>query len=132
MSDDLEIDVSDLIGKPWKDLGRGPDGYDCWGVCIEAARRLGRELMDYGDICFLDTAKILAEYKIHQSMWEKTEDPMPGDMVVLRGVNGGMHFGIMVSRLSFIHCVPDLGICRERIDHPIRKKLIKEIVRCSQ
>lgn len=45
------LDVRDLIGKPFKPLGRGPDSFDCWGLAMEVARRLGVELPDfaYGD-----------------------------------------------------------------------------------
>lgn len=42
-----QIDVSDLIGKPYQENGRGPRFYDCCGLFYEIARRIGRYLPEY-------------------------------------------------------------------------------------
>jgi hypothetical protein len=34
------LDVNDLIGKPWRLGGRGPDAFDCWGVVREVLQRM--------------------------------------------------------------------------------------------
>lgn len=41
------LDVHDLIGKPFKARGRGPDAFDCWGLAMEVYRRRGIELPEY-------------------------------------------------------------------------------------
>lgn len=41
-----DADLRDLIGAPYKPRGRGDGGWDCWGLAVEVARRLGAELPD--------------------------------------------------------------------------------------
>jgi hypothetical protein len=41
------IDISDLMDKPYGANGRGPELYDCWGLFMEIARRLGRYVPGY-------------------------------------------------------------------------------------
>lgn len=38
--------VRDLLGKDYADRGRGPRFYDCFGLYLETARRLGVDLKD--------------------------------------------------------------------------------------
>lgn len=40
------IDVRHLIGAPYKWGGRGPEIYDCWGICIEIYKMGGVILPD--------------------------------------------------------------------------------------
>lgn len=43
-----ELDLYiDLIGKPFEFGSRGPNTFDCYGLCMEVYKRLGRELPDY-------------------------------------------------------------------------------------
>jgi len=35
------IDLDDIIGKPHRRGGRGPDAFDCWGVVLLLAERAG-------------------------------------------------------------------------------------------
>jgi len=37
------VDYSDLMDKPFRLGARGPDAYDCWGLCLEVGRRAGIE-----------------------------------------------------------------------------------------
>jgi len=57
---DLHIaDVQDLIGRPYVHGARGPEAFDCWGVCAEVYRRRGVELPDY-EVRHLNHAQTLA------------------------------------------------------------------------
>jgi cell wall-associated NlpC family hydrolase len=40
------IDITDLIGKPFRMLARGPDAFDCMGLVIEIFKRAGIEIPD--------------------------------------------------------------------------------------
>lgn len=46
MSDKFIVQYLDLLEKPFKLNGRGPDEYDCWGLCMEMGRRVGITLLD--------------------------------------------------------------------------------------
>jgi cell wall-associated NlpC family hydrolase len=41
------LDIQDLVGLPYVHGARGPNAYDCWGVCIKIYARMNRELPDY-------------------------------------------------------------------------------------
>lgn len=127
---------SDLIDKPFSDFGRGPDVYDCWGVFLEVNRRVGRNAPDYHDmICPSDIAGIEMEYQRHRHEWSRIEQPeaAAGDLVVIKRMDDprGFHFGVMIGPVEFLHCTPGSGVKMERIDHPIRRQLIKGIYRCK-
>ena len=39
----LNVDYTDLLGKPFRLGARGPEYYDCWGLCLELGKRAGIE-----------------------------------------------------------------------------------------
>lgn len=39
-----KIDYTDLLGKPYQLGARGPEFYDCWGICLELGKRAGLAL----------------------------------------------------------------------------------------
>lgn len=41
------MEYKDLVGKAYRNGGRGNDAYDCWGLVIEIYRRQGITLNDY-------------------------------------------------------------------------------------
>lgn len=101
---DTLLDVNDLLGKPYKLHGRGPDSYDCYGLVIEVERRLGRELPDL--------------YKIFEKKSEvkdvnlataaiglvKTDTPAFGDIVLFRKKGRADHLAVYLKNGDFIHC----------------------------
>ena len=42
-----KVDISDLIGKPYRENERGPEFYDCAGLFYEIAGRLDRYIRQY-------------------------------------------------------------------------------------
>ncbi len=126
----MTADIQDLIGKPFKEFGRGPDGYDCWGGVIAVGSRLGVEIPDYCHLGVRDVSLILSEYERRKNDWIPCETGEVGDIVVFDRVeDGGLHFGIVVSRGWFAHVTEDLGLHRSRLDHPVNKGLIKGFYR---
>lgn len=124
-------DFSDLIGKPFADLGRGPDTYDCWGVVLEVNRRLGRELSDYGVSCHVwDHVEILQRYQNAVGQFEKVANGhQPGDVVLFRRFSGGLHFGVVIDQYYCLHTTENTGIQMQRLDSPTMRKLIKGFYR---
>lgn len=54
-------DIADrLVGKPYRDRGRGPTYYDCFGLFLELARGRGVELKDP----FTPTSVVPQDYRV--------------------------------------------------------------------
>lgn len=123
---------SDLIGKPFVDMARGPDCFDCWGVFLEVNRRVGNTLPDYHDIHAPEEVQegIAREYERHRQEWEQVDTPQAGDLVVIKRMDGrGLHFGVMVDEAMFAHTSHGSGVRFENVNNPFRARLIKEILR---
>lgn len=105
----------DLIGKPWLRGARGPEAYDCLGLVLEVARRLGRPLPAYVS----DAAELhrqLAEGGAALGGLPEIDGPEPGAVALLRGLPA--HLGIMLDRYWMLHSVEGIGCLRERIASP--------------
>ena len=80
----------ELIGKPFRHRGRGPTHYDCAGVCLYSVQRAcGGPLFDvrhYGRNPFADglRATLVANLGDPVLADPLTEDPMPGDIALIR------------------------------------------------
>lgn len=106
---------ADLIGKPYRDGARGPDAYDCLGLAMEMARRLGLEVPDF----------VSSEEELHRQLagdgsalasMPRIEQPEPGCVVLLRGVPA--HLGVMLDRWWMLHSLAGTNCTRERITEP--------------
>lgn len=100
------IDVSDLIGLPYFDNGRGPDGYDCYGLAIEVERRLGKELRD-------------AVYDNHDTelsdIWKPLLNVRPSDFITegtLLEIHVGntLHIAVALDSMRMIHATTNQGV----------------------
>lgn len=101
-----KISVSDLIGKPFADNGRGPEAYDCYGLVIEVMRRIGVVLPDYNLLCGgHDPAHIAASVEAASADWEKIEGPEIGSLVTIAYPFPGTisHVGVVIGTDLFIH-----------------------------
>ena len=78
-----QIKIDDLRGKPYKQKGRGPDGFDCYGLCMEVSRRFGVELPKLRDL-------LECEFK-------SIEKPERGALVLIEAVDT-RHVGIMLDK----------------------------------
>jgi cell wall-associated NlpC family hydrolase len=109
----VNVDYADLIGKPFTKAGRGPDGYDCYGVVREMFRRAGKEVPNYSTSAESESenAQILAGMQV----WKKTE-AKPGVAVVFR-LLGKLHVGYLLPYGRMIHAWERSGgVTVERFD----------------
>jgi len=95
----------DLIGKPYLENGRGPDGYDCYGICMEACSRIGVALPELKDL--LNTP------------FNKVDDPALGDLVYINSVDE-RHIGFMENSNTILQVIKTgrRGVHRININHP--------------
>lgn len=96
------------VGVPFVDGGRGPDGYDCWGLVREVyARELGIMLPSYGEISAHDLAQIAREMRTRaDDGWRAPPAPAPFDVCLMRGPSGRaavVHVGVMVDADRVLH-----------------------------
>lgn len=118
---------NDLIGKLFEDGGRGPDGFDCWGLSIEVFRRYGIALPDY-KICCEDASRIDGQIKDAQPRWTKFDGPLPVPCLVVMRFNSPVfcnHTGVYIGEGKFIHTRERIGVNIDSIESPAWKHRIE-------
>ena len=117
--------IHDLIGQPFRYGGRGPDMYDCYGLCIEIYRRLGgKKLPDYHstDDIWLIHQQVLQGKEI----FSQIAKPEPYCFVLFElKPPYATHIGIMLDDVRFIHIQMKKFVCIERIDSFLWKSRVK-------
>lgn len=95
------------VGLPWTDRGRGPDGYDCWGLLRAAFRQgTGIELPSHADAygTAADQAEVAAVMAGEAGDWCEVqpgrERPFDGASMVLMGT---LHVGIITVPGRLLH-----------------------------
>lgn len=125
----VKVDLSDLIGRPYKNFARGPDCYDCWGIIIEVGKRFGVVIHDYC-ISPVNNSEIIKQYNIHSSDYLIVKDNLqPADIIMFKRTDGGLHFGIVIDDKQFIHTLEGLGVHICRLNHRFYKSLIHSFYR---
>ena len=106
-----QVDINDLIGKTYKEKGRGPDSYDCYGLCMEVSRRIGVELPKLRDL-------LEHEFKL-------IEKPETGAIVLIEAANT-RHVGIMLDNKILLQVRNNrAGVHKISIKHPqIKDRII--------
>jgi len=130
-----KVELDDLIGKPFKDGGRGPEAYDCWGVVLEVFARFGIELPDY-KICAFEAAKINEQIDACRNQWEPVEHPATKDAPLLVVIRNDPvfcnHTGVYAGYGKFIHILNKTHVIIDRLDHPLWRKRIEGLYRWRQ
>lgn len=115
-------DFSDLLGKPYKEDGRGPDEYDCFGLCIEVLRRVGimlpQEVYSHN---YESLSSTIIEAKT--TNYTRLEKPEPYCLVVFIVTPPlATHVGIVLKDCKrFINTREKVNVCIEKLRHPFWK-----------
>lgn len=125
--------VAPYVGLPYKDKGRGPDGWDCWGgVRMVLAEVFGTELPDYGDEYETAADRAAVAVAVEHGLadgWERIDRPEPGALLILRIAGRPWHCGLIVAPNLFLHWVPNATSCIERLDSLMWTRRIEGIYR---
>lgn len=125
------LDVRDLIGVPFVDLGRDyRTGLDCWGLVMEVHRRMGNEIQDLAVTSCFDTEAAAAQAKraIEFGLWYRVEVPAFGDVIALE-TNPNLpgcidHTGIYIGDGRMLHTIQKHNCVVVRLDdHWYKNKL---------
>lgn len=122
----------DLIGKPFKDHGRGPDYYDCWGLVREVFSRYGIKLPMYLISCY-DVASISEQIKKEKELsfkglnnWREIKEPEEPCLILIKNdpvyTN---HCAVYVGSGYMLHTLESTGVIRTRLTNPLWKRRIR-------
>lgn len=115
------VNYADLLGKEFQYGGRGPDTYDCWGLCMEIYKRLGRALPDgistreYMDINYQINSKIRNP---QSEIFREIATPQPYCLItfMIRPPYVS-HVGVVLEDgMRFIHIMHKCSVVVERLD----------------
>lgn len=115
------IDIDNLIGKPYKIDGRGPNFYDCWGLCLEIAKRLGKLLPEH-QVPKSEKGQAILAIQVKNSDFVRLSKPEPWCLVVFRvwDDNGKekWHVGTVLEDCRrFIHITRKSFVCTPLLKH---------------
>lgn len=95
----MTINISDLIGVPYKDHGRDTSGFDCYGLAIEVLRRYGYELQD---VIYNDHNLELSAENVPTLNVTPIEEPREAAILEMQA-DGALHIGVCLNKREFIH-----------------------------
>ena len=110
------VSYNDLIGKPFEYDGRGPGTFDCYGLCVEMYKRLGKELVEYqasGD--FKENSN---SFNFGKKDFVQLEKPEPFCLVLLMICKPFVsHIGVVLEDCKrFIHICQKRFVCIEPLN----------------
>lgn len=124
-------DYVDLIGVPFEPFGRGPRSYDCLGLVIEAGRRMGVPIPDYGSEDPEDLEAVSLKVNGARVDFEEVATPSRGDLVEFSTLAMEVpewHMGIMVTDDICLHTTARTGARAAPISR-LNSKITHQIAR---
>lgn len=119
------MNTNDLIGKPFEYGGRGPDKYDCWGLCVEISKRAGIFLPDINTpkSTLMRGATFLTT---KDRIFEPLKKPEPFCLVAFEIGPKLWHAGVVLENCRhFIHIMRKRMVVIERLDNVQWKRRFK-------
>lgn len=113
--------VRSYVGLPFKDKGRGPDGFDCWGIAQDIlCRHFGiRDLPDYCDryASCGDSRSVadLVSAEKTAGQWRLVDEAKVGNVVMFRLLGRPWHCGVMLTPHIMIHSLEGVGVVLEDV-----------------
>jgi cell wall-associated NlpC family hydrolase len=113
------IDVSEFLDAVFKHNGRGPNAYDCWGLCMAVYRKLGIELPDYRPECNAYVIESVILQNAESSLFTKLEKPEVPSLALLKVRPKAItHVGAMITAKTFLQILENSRVSIGHIDAP--------------
>lgn len=100
------IDVSDLIGIPYRENGRTLSGLDCYGLAIMVEKRFGKTLQDA--VYENHDIELSAEYAPLLNV-RKTDFIRKGVLLEFH-IKNTLHIGVALNSQDMIHATTNQGV----------------------
>ena len=104
------MDISDLIGVPYKIHGRDESGLDCFGLIYLIAKRNGTPIVDVPYKGF-DPSLV----KLATAVGLKQVNELTKGCVLEIEKDGRLHLGYSINKDQMIHCTHNEGVIVENI-----------------
>lgn len=104
---------SKYIGIPFKEQGRGPAGYDCWGlVRLIYAEELGILLPCWAAVDKQDNyATAVRRLDSAMPSFKKLDGPEEFSMALFDSTSHIYHIGVLVDEQRMLHCTDGVDTC---------------------
>lgn len=128
----------ELLGKPYKNLARGPDSFDCWGLVYYIYKKyLNIELPDYKNYehKWYKNGKDVLNQQITKfnDLWHEVKLSQANRYDILtftHGKNGIVnHCGLYLENKKFIHCYTKCPVVIDRLTRPYWNNRLNSIMR---
>ncbi len=105
------LDVSDLIGIPYKEHGRDLSGFDCYGLAIEVERRFGKVLID---VFYHNHDAELSQMWAPLLNVRRIDSIIEGALIEIH-IGTSLHIGVALNDSMMIHATTNQGVRISRI-----------------
>ena len=124
-----QLDLKDLIGRPYKAGGRGPADYDCWGLCMMIAGKTGGHLPDL-DVPQDNDLRGELVSRQQAGRFKKLDIPAADCLVLFRIIDDAglikWHVGtVLPDGRHFIHTTEKMGVNISALDRQPWKLFIE-------
>lgn len=121
----MHLDLfEDLLGKQFEYHGRGPDKYDCIGLCLEVSSRVGVEIPAL--VSYTEPSEIHNAITNGKELFTQLKAPVDNVLVLLQiHPKFVTHIGFVLKHPYFIHIMPRRQVAIERLDSTIWKHRVR-------
>jgi len=132
------MNLSDFVGIPFVNGGRGFNGCDCWGlVMLYYKHFLESDLPDYhiNASDFDEISRTMHEAtETTEGVWDILNGPEPNAIVLMRlGYSRDInHAGVILDNGKMLHCYESTGSCIVDPTSPVWAKLIRMYIKPSE
>lgn len=112
--------INRFVGLPFRDHGRGPHEYDCWGLVMAVKKELSGVVLpsldaEYDNALEKQSVAHLVALTVPEINAKRVENPETGDIVVVEFEGMPCHVGVYVKPGLMLHCEGNKGSVLERI-----------------